>query len=139
MREPIAVAAIEADAVGEASLQLGEKLLVAGLAAAKDGDISKYLIMNKEFKFAIYEAASNATLLFLIEILWLQVGPFLTRYADQFEGGLSGILEIDHHEEAVAALERGDGAAARAAIEQDIRDGAAYLLEHAVFDGNSED
>ena len=103
-------------------------------SAAKGGEIAKYLLKNKEFKFAIYSVTSSDTLLFLIELLWLQVGPFLTRYADQFEGGLSGILEIDHHEEAVSALEREDGAAARIAIEQDIRDGASYLLDHAAFD-----
>lgn len=103
-------------------------------SAAKDGDIVRYLVKNKEFKFAIYNLAANETLLFLIEILWLQVGPFLTRYADQFKDGLSGILEIDYHDEAAAALQKGDGVAARKAIEKDIRDGAAYLLEHGDFD-----
>ncbi|WP_117191538.1 GntR family transcriptional regulator [Rhizobium terrae] len=102
-------------------------------SAAKGGDINRYLVANYDFKFAIYRHCGNAPLLFLIETLWMQVGPFLRRYAGSFDGALSGILDIDYHEEALAALEKGDGAKAREAIVRDISEGAVYLLKNAEF------
>ncbi|MGK6311467.1 GntR family transcriptional regulator [Neorhizobium sp. DT-125] len=101
--------------------------------AAKAGEINRYLVANYDFKFAIYRHCGNAPLLFLIETLWMQVGPFLRRYAGSFDGALSGILDIDYHEDALAALEKGDGPKARDAIVRDIREGADYLLKHAEF------
>ncbi|MFK4259587.1 GntR family transcriptional regulator [Agrobacterium tumefaciens] len=101
--------------------------------AAKAGDINRYLVANYDFKFSIYQHCGNAPLLFLIETLWMQVGPFLRRYADSFDGTLSGILEIDYHEAALEALEKGDGVRAREAIVRDISEGATFLLANADF------
>jgi len=125
-----------ADKASKSQLRTIEKLCHELTSAARNEDIARYLTKNKEFKFAIYNIAPNSTLLFLIEILWLQVGPFLTRYAGQFEGKLTGILEIDYHEDAVAALKARASAAARTAIEQDIAEGAKFLLEHAKFEAD---
>jgi DNA-binding GntR family transcriptional regulator len=102
-------------------------------AAARSGDINAYLVANYDFKFSIYRHCGNAPLLFLIETLWMRVGPFLRRYGDAFEGKLSGILDIDYHEQALEALEKGDGPAARAAIVRDLSEGAAFLLANAIF------
>ncbi|SMH36730.1 GntR family transcriptional regulator [Mesorhizobium australicum] len=101
--------------------------------AARAGDIELYLRLNYEFKFSIYRHCGNDCMIFLIETLWMQVGPFLRSYASTFAGDLSGILEIDYHEEALAALEAKDAARARDAIIRDIREGAAYLLKYAHF------
>jgi DNA-binding GntR family transcriptional regulator len=102
--------------------------------AAKSQNIDDYLLANYEFKFQIYRASHSESLLFLIETLWLQVGPFLRQFAGRFNDDLSGILELDYHEEAVEALERGDGKAAAQAIRVDIAEGARFLLDHGSFD-----
>lgn len=101
--------------------------------AARAGEIGRYLAANYDFKFSIYRHCGNDALIFLIETLWMQVGPFLRRFAGGFDGNLSGILAIDYHEEALAALEAGDPAAASAAIVKDIQAGADYLLANARF------
>lgn len=101
--------------------------------AARAGDISLYLRRNYEFKFSIYRHCGNDQMIFLIETLWMQVGPFLRSFAGMFEGDLSGILEIDYHEEALAALEAKDPARAREAIVRDIREGQRYLSANASF------
>ncbi|WP_252192839.1 GntR family transcriptional regulator [Rhizobium sp. CSW-27] len=101
--------------------------------AARDQDIDAYLLHNYEFKFSIYRASGIESLLFLIETLWLQIGPFLRQFSGQFGGDLAGILDIDYHEEVVAALERQEGDAAAALIGRDIAEGADYLLAHARF------
>lgn len=101
--------------------------------AARSGDIELYLRWNYEFKFSIYRHCGNDQMIFTIETLWMQVGPFLRSYASVFADGLSDILEIDYHEEVLHALEAKDGARAREAIIRDIREGADHLLKHAHF------
>lgn len=101
--------------------------------AARKGDIGQYLAANYDFKFSIYRHCGNEALIFLIETLWMQVGPFLRRFAEGFDGDLSGILAIDYHEDALAALEAGNADAASAAIVKDIEAGAVYLLANARF------
>ncbi|MDG5497525.1 GntR family transcriptional regulator [Niveispirillum sp. BGYR6] len=110
------------------------KLAGAGLTqAARDQDIARYLLCNYEFKFTVYRMCGSESLLFLIETLWLQVGPFLRQFAGKFGGDLSGILTLDHHPAVIDALERRDGPAAAAAMRADIADGAHFLNEHAEF------
>ncbi|WP_373356240.1 GntR family transcriptional regulator [Pseudoroseicyclus sp. CXY001] len=99
--------------------------------AAREGEIGAYLSRNHDFKFSIYRHCGDPQLEFFIETLWLRVGPFLRNFGASFEGELSAILEIDYHEEAVKALEAGDGAAAAEAIARDIREGAAHLIARA--------
>lgn len=101
--------------------------------AARDRDINRYLAANYDFKFSIYRHCSNPAIVFLIETLWMQAGPFLRSYAEGFDKDLSGILEIDFHEEALEALEKGEAEKAGAAIAKDIREGARYLLANARF------
>ena len=101
--------------------------------AIKAGDIGAYLRANYDFKFAIYRHCGNEEMIFLIETLWMQVGPFLRNMADWFKGDLAELMAIDHHAEALAALEAKDGPRAREAIEKDIREGEMYLLKSARF------
>ncbi|MFM2280095.1 MAG: hypothetical protein RLZZ444_2326 [Pseudomonadota bacterium] len=101
--------------------------------SARDQDIDSYLLHNYEFKFSIYRPAGSECMLFLIETMWLQVGPFLRQFGGRFEGNLSGILDIDYHEEVVEALARGDGKVAAELIRKDISEGLAFLLKHADF------
>ena len=109
--------------------KLGEALT----EAATSNDVGRYLSANYDFKFAIYRHCGNEALLFMIETLWMQVGPLLRRFGDGFRGRLADSLDIDHHEQALAALVGGDGPGARQAIVLDIEKGAAFLLQHARF------
>jgi len=101
--------------------------------AARSGDIDVYLRKNHDFKFSIYRYCGNEQMIFLIETVWMQVGPFLRNLAIGFEDGLAGILGIDYHEEVVAAIEAGDGGRARAAIVRDIDEGAMHILGQVRF------
>jgi DNA-binding GntR family transcriptional regulator len=102
-------------------------------SAARKGDIDDYLRKNYNFKFSIYRHCGNEQMIFLIETVWMQVGPFLRNLTTGFEDNLAAILDIDYHEEAVAAIEAQDGPRARAAIVRDINDGATHLLQHVKF------
>lgn len=101
--------------------------------AARDQDIDAYLARNHAFKFQVYRASNSASLVFLIETLWLQAGPFLRQFAGRFGGGLAGILDLDFHDEVLGALARGDGSAAAAAMRKDISIGGQFLMQRADF------
>ncbi|WP_348644492.1 GntR family transcriptional regulator [Mesorhizobium sp. CU3] len=101
--------------------------------AARSGDIDDYLRRNHDFKFGVYRHCGNEQMIFLIETVWMQVGPFLRNLRIGFEDDLAGILGIDYHEEVVVAIEAGDGARARAAIVRDIEEGATHILGQVNF------
>ncbi|PBC02111.1 GntR family transcriptional regulator [Mesorhizobium sp. WSM3860] len=101
--------------------------------AARSGDIDDYLRKNHDFKFSIYRHCGNEQMIFLIETVWMQVGPFLRNLRIGFEDDLAGILGIDYHEEVVAAIEVQDGERARAAIVRDIDEGATHILKQIKF------
>jgi len=107
---------------------------VALTAAAEDQDLDAYLLYNHDFKFGIYEACGSPSLLFLIETLWLQVGPFLRQFRGQFDNDLRGILALDYHDQIVKRLEDGDGEGAADLLARDIREGFGYLLENGQFE-----
>lgn len=101
--------------------------------AARNQDIAAFLARNYEFKFQVYRASRSASLIFLIETLWLQVGPFLRQFSGRFDGGLVGVLDLDFHDEVLRALSRGDGPAAAAAMRKDISSGGQFLMQQAEF------
>jgi len=79
---------------------------------------------NRAFHFAIYRRSGSAVLLPIIESLWLQFGPYLRVASERFDGREG--RGTNFHVEMVAALARGDAAAARKALESDI--GRAFDL-----------
>ena len=83
-----------------------KKACTALTKAAQSQDLDAYLACNYEFKFQIYRTSQSESLVFIIEMLWLQVGPFLRQFAKRFNGDLSRVLELDYHEDALAAIER---------------------------------
>ncbi|TIU88124.1 MAG: GntR family transcriptional regulator [Mesorhizobium sp.] len=101
--------------------------------AARNGGIENYLRKNHDFKFGVYRHCGNEQMIFLIETVWMQVGPFLRNLHIGFEDDLAGILGIDYHEEVVAAIEAGDGKRARKAIVRDIEEGATHILDQVKF------
>ncbi|KQU93126.1 FCD domain-containing protein [Ensifer sp. T173] len=79
---------------------------------------------NKEFHFAIFRLAKLPHLVSMIETLWLRIGPSLHDLYPEFAKERFG---VHNHEVAMEALEERDGAAVRAAMENDIRDGYRRL------------
>lgn len=104
--------------------------------AAKAADIDRYLQANYDYKFAIYRHCGSEHILFLIETLWLQAGPFLRKLVEGSGLSTSEVLDVAWHHEVAEALEAKDPRRARDAIIQDIFGAATHLLEHAKFRGN---
>lgn len=100
-------------------------------------DVAKaqnYLIWNFEFHITLYRAARSPILMPLIERLWLRAGPYLNALRTEFTLGQG----LDHHEEVLSALARGDGRAARAAVEAELSE-AAEVMVRAMLRGPGED
>lgn len=93
------------------------------LAIAKGKRGGNYLDLNLAFHFTVYRAARSPLLIPLIETLWLQVGPCLNIMRTNTTLGLG----LDTHDEVLIALERGDGAAARAAVERELTEAAEIM------------
>jgi DNA-binding GntR family transcriptional regulator len=106
-------------------------------STAHNNDADRYIQATQDFKFTIFAAANSPALEDLIKRLWLQIGPFMRYYAKDVRGQ----IESDEHDAIIKALAKGDGLAAQAALEKDIRGGAAFLLAQANFaqpeDGSS--
>lgn len=106
--------ALRLDAEGQARLQTLSQRMTQALAR---GDGDDYLAANEDFHVLLYRAAGSPTLLGLIDTLWLKAGPISNRLFDTPEA--AAVLN-DAHEDLLKALDRGDSAAARRAIEKDI-------------------
>lgn len=98
-------------------------------AAAAEGDIVAYLKANQLLKFTIYRYCDSRTLMALVEILWLRIGPALRHHLT----GLREVGKINYHRDAIAALEQGDRTAAQRAISRDILAGMRSVLATATF------
>jgi DNA-binding GntR family transcriptional regulator len=81
---------------------------------------------NYDFHFALYRHSGSDVLLPLVEALWVQYGAYLNRIINHPQA--TRIAEHQHHHEIVAALERGDRAAARAALAADIERSFRVIL-----------
>lgn len=106
----------------------GSAALVAGMAdAIGQSDVTAFLRMNRDFHFGIYAATRSPVLLSTIESLWFQVSPYFSMlypFGDYPRSNLE-------HAAILAALQRRDGRAARAALAEDLR-GAATALRMAL-------
>jgi len=92
-------------------------------------DLHGALSHNMAFHFTLYRSAGQQIVLPLIEMLWLQAGPFLA-----LSLSTPGVRwTARHHQAALAALRAGDGPTAGRAIEADIEETTRQLLKRAVF------
>ena len=104
---------------------------LAAINAQFSGAIDRYALkqsleLNRLFHFTIYQAAGMPDLFGLIEGLWLRVGPvFNLLYPDYQRAGRG----LNNHLEAIDAIRARDAPRARAAMEQDLTQGAEYLLK----------
>lgn len=92
--------------------------------ALRVADAKAYLDANEAFHLGLYRAAGSATLLALIDSVWLKVGPLSNRLFEQPD---ALALLNDAHEDMLDALSRGDGAAVRRGVERDLFVAAQYL------------
>ncbi|HWJ34219.1 MAG TPA: GntR family transcriptional regulator [Steroidobacteraceae bacterium] len=106
------------------SLTLLEQLIQAQSETDEEHVSEASARQNRAFHFAIYRQSGSAVLLPIIESLWLQFGPYLRAASERFDGGDG--RGTNFHVDILDALSRGDGTAARAALEADI--GRAFDL-----------
>lgn len=85
---------------------------------SRSGDEARVLELNQEFHFAIYRAAGNELAVDMIETLWLMNGPYLRLFADTRTP--LNRPDFSHHTHLLAALAQRDGAAAAAALREDL-------------------
>jgi len=99
------------------------------LAASNSKDAA---IKNREFHFELYRLSASSTLIFIIETLWMQSGPYLNRYLQSYLRNKSKRGRYDtlaFHDALIRALRTRDVDAAVEAICGDITDAAVFLEE----------
>jgi len=100
------------------------------LTALTSAPMSEILLRNKNFHFAIYEAARSEVLIPMIEGLWMQTGPFQALSLSRQRP----LWQAHRHTELLEALRRRDREAVIGAIQGDIADVAEMLMQIGVFD-----
>ena len=93
--------------------------------AIQVGDVRKYLEANYRFHFTLYGLAGAQILQRIAETMWLRAGPSLRVVCGRF--GTTNL--VDQHREATRALRDGDSAKVRKAIDDDIRQGFAFIRQ----------
>jgi len=86
---------------------------------------TEYLPLNREFHFGIYRASRSDSLIRLIAQIWLRVGPLLNWSSRQAE---NVVHSAKFHRQALAAIAARDGAAARKAIVDDLKEAADLVV-----------
>ncbi len=102
--------------------QIHEQLI----AAEKDGDYEAATLTNFQFHFLIYRASQMSDLVAILESVWLRNGPllkYLYPYATPTYPGAHQHLTL------MDALRRRDPVAARQAVQDDMIEGGARLVE----------
>jgi len=87
-------------------------------------DAKAYLRVNEDFHVRLYRAAGSPLLMTLIETVWLRIGPLSNRLFD--DAAAPAVLN-DAHADLMRALDAGDSAAARRAIERDLYVAGQFL------------
>jgi DNA-binding GntR family transcriptional regulator len=86
------------------------------------GKRHEFFALNREFHFAIYQAANSPLLFSMIEQLWLQVGPVFNHISVDLV-----VESVEAHEKIIAALQARDPEAMRAAVAEDLNKGGARI------------
>jgi DNA-binding GntR family transcriptional regulator len=129
--------AIEGHAAAQAATHRGSTDLAA-IAAAEQAmraesksarpDLARAVEFNKDFHFAVYQAAQSPILVEIIRALWLKAGPVLNLDLRANPERLAQGGAVKFHADARCAIEAGDGAAAQAAIAADITGASDFIL-----------
>jgi DNA-binding GntR family transcriptional regulator len=97
--------------------------------AVQAGDVKSYLAANYAFHFGLYAAAGSSVILPMVEMLWVQAGPFLNALFNDIGTRNAG----GNHREVVKALRRRDAVGAASAINADLADAADLILATVDF------
>ena len=128
---------LEGEAVALAATRISKKQLavvksiVKSLSTLEPDNRMEFWKLNQKLHFSVYEAAGSPLLMAMIESLWLQLGPLLTRIP--VSRALQG--SVDPHQLLLGALEKGEPEAARAALVADISASSVQVI--AVLEGQS--
>lgn len=93
--------------------------------ALLNGDINAYMESNFRFHSLIYRASPMTTLNSLIEMLWMQFGPFMRLVY----GRMGTANMVDQHRVATAAIANRAAERLRQAIDEDIHEGMSLIHE----------
>jgi DNA-binding GntR family transcriptional regulator len=85
--------------------------------AIEKRNVTEFLKYNKQFHFLIYRGCAMSSLVDLIENQWVRIGPTLSFLYPRYSRSLSG---NQIHERMIDAIEAGDTAALRRAVEADM-------------------
>lgn len=97
-------------------------------AGKKRPDRTRAVALNKNFHFAVYDAAGLPSLVEIIGGLWLKIGPIINLDLRENPDRLAHGGALRFHAEMLHAIRDRDGAAARAAIAADISGAAQFIL-----------
>jgi DNA-binding GntR family transcriptional regulator len=114
--------------LSDASIDRLEVLINEMHELLNNNDYDNYVLKHYNFHFTIYAAADQPRLLNMIEILWLQIGPWFRRKTEQ--ANLSGTPN-EFHEDLVKAFKARDAEAARISVENDVLSIVRYLEKGA--------
>ncbi|HWG70385.1 MAG TPA: GntR family transcriptional regulator [Steroidobacteraceae bacterium] len=103
----------------------------AFITAKNDSNPSLLNQRNREFHFAIYNAAHHATLMELIEPLWVRCGPCTLALFEELGHEQIRNAASTHHQSALEAIRGREPARAYEAIVADIRATSERYQSHA--------
>lgn len=96
--------------------------------AVDAADVPAAVAANEKMHFAIYRAAQSTLMLSIIEMLWLQSGPYIASIMKKMQAAQETLHDrgVMHHFNILAALAKRDPGAAADALKADILDAAAW-------------
>jgi DNA-binding GntR family transcriptional regulator len=98
------------------------------------GPLERFFLANQTFHFAVYAAAHADLLYAMIEILWLQSGPYMSLVVDHVtRSGFRRSNALVEHERLLKALRTRNAAAAENAIEADLMRAATMYREQVAL------
>ncbi|MDB5732755.1 MAG: GntR family transcriptional regulator [Variovorax sp.] len=127
--EPMAAAAAAAHATPE-RIDAVERFLQEMKRSVEESRTEQYLAAHHRFHFGIYDLCGMPIVEEIIESTWLRCAPTLTLALPQ---NIPSLKRYGAHVATVAALRRGDGEAAAAAVRGDIdsaREDIGAMLRH---------
>ncbi|KAA2213268.1 GntR family transcriptional regulator [Teichococcus oryzae] len=122
-------AALAAEARSPAQLERIAAAEEAMRLAQPNPDLGGAVALNRDFHFAIYEAAGLPPLLEVISGLWLKAGPVINLDLRHSNDRLAAGHALRCHAAALRAIRDGRPDAARQAIAEDIASATDFILE----------
>ena len=117
-----AVKVIDDDAIGRL-----EAIHAQLIAAEHEGQYKEAVRLNQEFHFTFCRLSGNATLIDIIEALWMQAGPIMNL---QYPYAPPRYAGIHQHINIIAGFKRRSAATVCQAVEDDLLEGGAALVRY---------